>query len=866
MLLGKELTKKDTLDSDLRSYINTLPYWSQFVASKVYLNGRLSQDDFNLAYKYLLSALYITPPEIRTPISINPDSGVKNEYRKELKLNSLKDVDGVNALSGNQIIEFGPNLTIIYGENGSGKSGYVRLLKQVLHSKSAEIIEPNIHKEHIKSPSANFTFSSNEETLSRSYPDDNATPEFKQFSVFDGKCIIKHLAEKNEFEFRPNGLSFFSNFSYAISQLEEKLNTETSSKNKPNIYTDIFDGDSEVKDIISSLSAQTDIKKLMECAQFTDEHVLATQELTLKCDELLLRTRNKALEIETLRGTKDLLAKSKESLEKINLRFSHERLWEINNLILDYNKKLEISKSEGASAFETDKIVGVNTPQWRTFISSANSLAAQQYQKHLSYPQHGDNCIFCQQALSDDAIKLIESYWDFLKSEAEEQERKAADVLKKITDDFSSVIFDVFPESHILSEWLKKNYPTELDNIRNELNTQKQYAETIISALQSKRLLEITSPSQTNFQCDAILIHINTTIQSLEKDEVLVELNKLTSLKTALLHREKLSHHIDKIKYYVEEMCWVNKAKSADFAKAKITTAEKSLSKKHFNNEYITLFNVECEKLNGDFGIDIDHTGSAGKSYRQLKIKGKKPSSILSEGEQKVIAMADFITEMSLSEINRGIVFDDPVTSLDDRRKLQIAKRLADEADSKQVIIFTHDLIFVSNLISYCQDNGKEHVCHWIEKRNGIPGFVFLKNSPSYEKEYRNSEPASRHLKEAEKQNCSPETREFLLRQGFTALRTCYEVLVISELFCNVVQRYNERVSMESLSKVAFDKTLVEDIMINYGLCCRFMEGHTHSDKYLHKKPDISDLKDEITRYDKTKAKIREKKKELSMV
>lgn len=661
-------------------------------------------------------------------------------------------------------------------------------------------------------------------------------------------------------------MNFFSNFAYAISQLEEKLNTETSSKNKPNIYAEIFDGDSEIKDIISSLSAKTDIKKLMECSQFTDEHALATQELTLKCDELLLRTRNKALEVETLQGTKDLLTKSKESLENINLRFSHERLEKINNLVLDYNKKLEISKSEGASAFETDKIVGINTPQWRTFISSANNLAAQQHQKHLSYPQHGDNCIFCQQALSDDAIKLIENYWGFLKSEAEEQERKAADVLKKITDDFSSVSFDVFPESHILTEWLKKNYPTELDNIRNELNTQKQYAETIISALQSKRLLEITSPSQTNFQCDTILIHINTTIQSLEKDEVLVELNKLTSLKTALLHREKLSHHIDKIKSHVEDMCWVNKAKSADFAKAKITTAEKRLSKKHFNNEYISLFNVECEKLNGDFGIDIDHTGSAGKSYRQLKIKGKKPSSILSEGEQKVIALADFITEMSLSEINRGIVFDDPVTSLDDRRKLQIAKRLADEADSKQVIIFTHDLIFVSNLISYCQDNGKEHVCHWIEKRNGIPGFVFLKNSPSYEKEYRNSEPASRHLKEAEKQNCSPETREFLLRQGFTALRTCYEVLVINELFCNVVQRYNERVSMESLSKVAFDKTLVEDIMINYGLCCRFMEGHTHSDKYLHKKPDISDLKDEIIRYETTKAKIREKKKELSMI
>ncbi|MFQ1684716.1 AAA family ATPase [Aeromonas veronii] len=455
-MLGKESIVKDSLDSDVRSYINKLPYWSQFVASKVYLNGKLSQDDLNVAYKHLLSALSITPQETRTPINIKPDSGIKGEYKRELKLNSLKDVDGVNALSESQTIEFGPNLTIIYGENGSGKSGYVRLLKQVLHSKSVETIEPNINKVHFKSPSANFTFSSNTEILSKSYPDDNTTNEFKQFSVFDGKCIIKHLAEKNEFEFRPSGLSFFSNFAYEISQLEDKLNSEISSKNKQNIYAELFDGDSEIKKAISTLSAETDIKKLIEYAQFTDEHALEKQELTLKCDVLLLRTRNKALEIATLQEMKELLGKSKASLENINLRFSHERLEKINNLILDYNKKLETSKSEGASAFETDKIVGVNTPQWRTFISSANSLAALQHQEHLSYPQHGDNCIFCQQVLSDDAIKLIENYWNFLKSEAEEQEKKAADVLKKITDDFSSINFNVFPESHILTEWLKK--------------------------------------------------------------------------------------------------------------------------------------------------------------------------------------------------------------------------------------------------------------------------------------------------------------------------------------------------------------------------------------------------------------------------
>ena len=77
-------------------------------------------------------------------------------------------------------------------------------------------------------------------------------------------------------------------------------------------------------------------------------------------------------------------------------------------------------------------------------------------------------------------------------------------------------------------------------------------------------------------------------------------------------------------------------------------------------------------------------------------MKGRTPNAILSEGEQKVLAISDFISEMRLSEINKGIIFDDPVTSLDDYRKNEIGKRLVEESIKKQVIIFTHDLVFVS--------------------------------------------------------------------------------------------------------------------------------------------------------------------------
>jgi hypothetical protein len=95
-------------------------------------------------------------------------------------------------------------------------------------------------------------------------------------------------------------------------------------------------------------------------------------------------------------------------------------------------------------------------------------------------------------------------------------------------------------------------------------------------------------------------------------------------------------------------------------------------------------------------------------------------------------------------------------------------------------------------------------LCHWIESRDGKPRQVWLNNSPAYEKEYRNAEPAKKIKKYytiCNKDDCESMQREVFIKQGFTALRTCYEFLVINDLFNNVVQRYNERGALTHFQK-----------------------------------------------------------------
>lgn len=91
-----------------------------------------------------------------------------------------------------------------------------------------------------------------------------------------------------------------------------------------------------------------------------------------------------------------------------------------------------------------------------------------------------------------------------------------------------------------------------------------------------------------------------------------------------------------------------------------------------------------------------------GKALHKLKLQlpqSRSPGDILSEGEQRAIAIGSFLAEVNLSGGKGGIVFDDPVSSLDHRRRERVSRRLALEAGQRQVIIFTHDIYFLCLLV-----------------------------------------------------------------------------------------------------------------------------------------------------------------------
>jgi len=226
-------------------------------------------------------------------------------------------------------------------------------------------------------------------------------------------------------------------------------------------------------------------------------------------------------------------------------------------------------------------------------------------------------------------------------------------------------------------------------------------------------------------------------------------------------------------------------------------------------------------------------------------MRGVSAVDVLSEGERKAVALADFLAEISLHPTCGCLVFDDPVNSLDNGWKESTANILVEQAKNHQSIIFTHDLHFLSLLLK-SRENHEVACCHsWVVREGDIPGAVYNNACPSFEQKYahKKAEIVSKIIEEA-RPIANPENKQRILMSGFSALRTCYEAMIVDGILGGVVTRFNPKIKPGNLKEAVFDHEIADEICAKYGDICRYIEGHLHADG-AHAQPTIDKLENE---------------------
>ena len=199
-----------------------------------------------------------------------------------------------------------------------------------------------------------------------------------------------------------------------------------------------------------------------------------------------------------------------------------------------------------------------------------------------------------------------------------------------------------------------------------------------------------------------------------------------------------------------------------------------------------------------------------GKAFHKLKLdlpQAQTPSAILSEGEQRAIAIGSFLAEVNISGSSTGMIFDDPVSSLDHKRRERVARRLAQEALKRQVIILTHDLYFLNLLVDEAQKAGVPVETQSMTRRPEGPGV----SDPDLPFEGMNTKARvsylrSRHqfIEKVYKSGDDLGHRK-LTAEAYLQLRIAWERAIEEVLLRNVVLRFRKGIESQRLAGVSVE-------------------------------------------------------------
>lgn len=219
------------------------------------------------------------------------------------RLISLGDIKDVNRLLPGQVLKFSlKGLTIIYGGNGTGKSGYARILKRACRSRDvSEDIHTNAQDATRKYaiPQATFNIELEGEVLSLTWQKNRPSPkELATIAVFDTYCARAYLDQQQEVAYLPIGLDMVEGLAQIVlPKILEKLNAEIATIDTSKEAFNNLIGVTKVGNLIASLSEKTKIEDIKELAQMESTEILRMKELEKALNESDPKTKIKDLRL-----------------------------------------------------------------------------------------------------------------------------------------------------------------------------------------------------------------------------------------------------------------------------------------------------------------------------------------------------------------------------------------------------------------------------------------------------------------------------------------------------------------------------------------------------------------------------------------
>lgn len=715
-----------TVIKEILEWSSERPAWQRDALRRLVLSGELLDDDISALTDICKSAYGLAEQQAVAPLTKDhvPDKG---GVAAPVSLISIFHHRGVNALAEDQTLKFAPNLTVVYGDNAAGKSGYIRILKSACRARGQEKILGNVVSGTTPlAPVVSIKYKVGTDSDPREWAGEGEDDFISRVSVFDTQCAAVYLTEKTDVAFRPFGLDLFDKLVQACKSVRAKLESEQrplASDTLAAVRAQIPDGTSAAK-LLANISSLTKPESVQTLARLSPEEDARLALLEKSLLDLQANDPDKLIRQLTLRGGRvQALARH---LQEVDAALSVEAVTAAFDVRTEGRRKSEEARRLREATFSTGLLDGTGSEPWTDLWEAARRFSQGQAYSGQSFPvvESGAHCVLCQQDLDLAAGHRLRQFEAFVASTTERELRQCRETFARLRKGFT----DLKTTTEAIGETLKEiriEHEAVADAISDALAKNERRRKSVVLALNEDKDLADDCPALVSVNHEAIVLagQIETRIKTL-RDSATDETRKLISAEAQELRARKmlaqqeqtLLDAIERKKKYAAYGLCVDETKTQA-----ITQKSTSVTKTAVSQRLKQSFKEELENLAfRHVEVELKEAGGAdGVLYHKLiltRAPGIELPRVVSEGEQRCLSIAAFFAELSTADDPSGIVFDDPVSSLDYKWREGVARRLVQEAKKRQVIVFTHDVVFLLLLKQFSEELDVEqldqHVRH----------------------------------------------------------------------------------------------------------------------------------------------------------
>ena len=661
--------------------------------------------------------------------------------------------------------------------------------------------------------------------------------------------------KKTDVAFRPFGLDLFDKLVRACEDIQTKLEEEQgrlAASAIESVQAQIPKG-TTVEGFLAKINSSTEPDDVRDLANLSAEEKHQFEFLKKSLHDLQANDPKKL--IARLISLGKRLQTLVRHLQHVETSLSLDAVTAVFDVRAKARHNVTKAKQLRETTFPESMLIGTGSELWKALWKSARLFSKESAYPGKEFPVVEDaDCVLCQQHIGQDAAKRFKQFEAFMASTMERELRENKEKLDRQRKAFTDLETTTEEIKGILAEAQIDNMPVA-DAIRTALDANENRRKAVLATLADDQNLgtNIHPLAPVVHHTDILVNEVGERIKTLQASADSEERERMTAAANELRARTLLATHQQIVLNDIERQkkCAAYKLCIEETQTHAITRKSTAVTKSVVSQQLKDSFKDELRKLSFDrVDVELEESGGTkGVFYHKIVLThapDRELPKVVSEGEQCCLSIAAFFAELSTADDRSGIVLDDPVSSLDSQWRDAVARRLVQEAKVRQVIVFTHDVVFLLCLEQYAENENVEQTGQHVRCRSDVSGvcsdklpWVAMSTKKKIGRLKEGCQDAKKLFLDGDQDAYEKDAKRL-----YGMLRETWERAIEAVLLNSVVERYRPDIQTKRIASITDDDC--ETIRVAMQKCSRWLSGHDQAAAARAPVPDPEELNADI--------------------